>query len=265
MIRVLYIGDVSAKPGRSALQKVLPELRKKEKIDVVITNIENLAHGRGATVETVQEVMAYGIDFMTAGNHIWRRPDFEELLGGDYPIIRAINYPKDIAGRGYQIIDLGKKGKLLVAEVMGRAFIQDNVTTDMFRPIDEMLKETENEDIAGSILEIHAETTSEKITTALHYDGELSAVVGTHTHVPTADERILPNGTAYITDIGMVGTLDSSLWVKSEIVQQQLMYPYAPSYDVEEEGKCRFDGVIIDIEDRHRSSEIRRINKILSC
>lgn len=265
MIRALFIGDISARPGRSAVASVLPELKKKEKIDVVIANVENLAHGRGATVETVRDMMAYGVDFMTAGNHIWRRSDFEELLDGSFPIIRALNYPDDILGKGYDIIDLGPKGKLLVAEVQGRSFIQDNVTTDMYRPLEKMLKDVEGEDLAGSIIEIHAETTSEKIATGLYLDGKVSAVVGTHTHVPTADERILPGGTAFITDIGMVGVMDSALWVKADIVQHQLKYPYAPAYEVEEEGKCRFDAVIIDIENRIKSTKIERVNKILSC
>ncbi len=264
MLRVLYIGDISAKPGREATAKLLPEIRKKEKIDLVITNIENIAHGRGATVDTVREVMSYGVDFMTAGNHIWRRPEFEELLSGDFPIIRSINYPADIPGKGYDIIDLGPKGRVLIAEVQGRAFISDNVTTDMIRPLDGMLEATKDEDLVASIIEIHAETTAEKIATALYFDGRVSAVIGTHTHTPTADERILPKGTGYITDIGMVGVLNSSLWVEPEIVQQQLMYPYSPAYEVAEEGDVRFDAVLLDIESKTKCSSIKRLNKILS-
>lgn len=263
MIRILYIGDVSGKPGRETLGKLLPGLKKDEKIDLAITNIENLAHGRGATVDTVREVMSYGIDFMTAGNHIWRRSDYEELLGGDFPVIRALNYPKDIIGKGYDTIDLGKKGRLLVAEVQGRAFIQDNVTTDMIRPLEEMLQDVKEEDLAGIIVEIHAETTAERIATALYLDGKVSAVLGTHTHVPTADERILPAGTGYITDIGMVGVMNSSLWVKPEIVLQQLKYPYSPAYEVEEDGECRLDAVILEIKDRNSCAKIKRVNKIV--
>jgi hypothetical protein len=262
-IRVLYIGDVCGKPGRQALSKLLSEIRKQERVDVIVTNIENLAHGRGATVDTVREIMSYGVDFMTAGNHIWRRPDFEELLSGNFPVVRAINYPKDIPGKGYDIIDLGEKGRLLIAEVQGRAFIQDNVTLDMIRPLDEMLSEVEDEDLAGIIVEIHAEATSEKIATALYLDGRVSAVVGTHTHIPTADERILPKGTAFIADIGMVGVMNSSLWVKPEIVQQQLKYPYAPSYEIEEDGECRFDSVLIDINGPASSSKISRVNRVV--
>lgn len=262
-MRILYTGDVCGKPGRKTLAKVLPDLRKKEKIDLVVAGIENLAHGRGATVDTVREIMSYGVDFMTGGNHIWRRPEFEELLSGDYPIIRAANYPDDIPGKGYEIVDMGANGRVLFTLVMGRQLIQDNVTTDMIRPLENILEEVKEEDLAGIVVEIHAETTSEKIATALYLDGKVSAVVGTHTHVPTADERLLPSGTAFITDIGMVGPENSSLWVKPEIVLQQLKYPYAPSYDIQEEGECRFDAVIIDINDKKSAKSIERVNKVL--
>ncbi len=263
MIKILYIGDVCGKPGRETLGQILPELRKKENIDLVITNVENLAHGRGATVKTIREIMSYGVDFLTGGNHIWRRKDFEEIFAGDLPIIRAANYPEDIPGKGFDIIDLGEKGKVLVAMVQGRAFINDNVTTDMIRPLNRILGKRENNDVAASIIEIHGETTSEKVATAMFFDGKVSAVVGTHTHVPTADERILPNGTAFITDVGMVGPMNSSLWVQSEIIQQQLMYPYAPSYDIEENPPFRFDSVLIEIENSKSAKSIKRINKVL--
>lgn len=264
MIRVLYIGDVSGKPGRHVLRDTLPQIREDHDIDLVVTDIENIAHGRGATVKTVKEIMSYGVDFMTGGNHIWRRPDFEELLSsGEYPIIRPANYPEDVVGKGYDIVDLGKKGKVAFIIILGRAFINDSSTTDMIRPVEKILSELEDEDLNGIVLEIHAETTSEKIATALYFDGKISAVVGTHTHVPTADERILPEGTGFITDIGMVGVMNSSLWVKPEIVQQQLMYPYAPRYDIEEEGKRRFDSVILDIDSKNSCNKIQRLNKIL--
>lgn len=263
MINVLYVGDVSGEPGREMVKQVLPDLRKRHKVDLVVADIENLAHGKGATVKTVQEVMSYGIDFMTGGNHIWRRKDFEELLSGEFPVIRSLNYPEDVPGKGYEIINLGKKGNILITLVQGRAFIQDPVTTDIIRPLDTLLETVKNEDLKGIIVEIHAETTSEKIALGHYLDGRVSAVVGTHTHVPTADERILPKGTGYITDIGMVGPLDSVLWVKPEIVQQQMKYPFAPAYDVEEDGKRRFDAVLLKIDSATGCKEIQRVHKVL--
>ncbi|MEA3357697.1 MAG: TIGR00282 family metallophosphoesterase [Patescibacteria group bacterium] len=264
MIKVLFIGDICGKPGRQTIKAVLPQLREKYEPDLVIADIENLAHGRGATVKTVDEIMSYGIDFMTAGNHIWRRRDFETLLSGEYPVIRPINYPDDIPGKGYEVIDLGVKGKLLVAIVLGRAFFpNENCTSDMLRPLDKMLNDLKEEEITASMIEVHAETTSEKIASAIYFDGRVSAVVGTHTHVPTADERVLSKGTGFISDVGMVGPMNSSLWVKPEIIIQQMKYPYAPAYDIQEDGKCRFDAVILHLENPGFCSKIQRVNKVL--
>lgn len=264
MIKILYTGDVCGKPGRKALSEIVPEIRKSEDIDLVICDIENLAHGKGATVSTVEEIMSYGVDFMTAGNHIWRRKDYEELLSGAYPVIRPINYPEDVPGKGYEIVDLGKKGKVLVSIVLGRAFFaNENTTTDMVRPLENMIEETSKEALSASIIEVHAESTSEKVTLGLMFDGNVSAVVGSHTHVPTADERILPKGSGYITDLGMVGPMDSSLWVKPEIIFEQLKYPFAPAYDIDDEGPIRFDGVILEIDSSKNCKKIKRVNKVL--
>jgi metallophosphoesterase (TIGR00282 family) len=263
MIKVLFIGDVCGKPGRDTVKKILPDLRKKENIDVVITNIENSAHGRGATPETVNDLMGAGVDFMTAGNHIWRRKEFNELLSGDYPVIRCQNYPADLPGKGYGEIDLGAKGKLLVAAFLGWSNMNERTITEPFRSFNEFYKQINPEDYSGVIIDFHAESTSEKLVFPLYLDGKVSAVVGTHTHIPTADERILPNGTAYINDVGMVGPLNSSLWVKKEIVFQQSMYPYSPGYEIEENGPMRFDSVIIEIDSSVKSKSITRVNKIL--
>lgn len=263
MIKVLFIGDVCGRPGRRAVNAFVKDIRAKEGIDVVITNVENVAHGRGATPETVNELMGSGVDFMTAGNHIWRRDDFYELLSGDYPIIRAVNYPDDIPGKGFGEVDLGSKGKLLVISVMGWAGMNERTITEPFRRMDEFLKGINTDDYAGILVDFHAEMTAEKVSFGLYLDGRVSAVLGTHTHVPTADERLLQKGSAFITDVGMVGPLDSSLWVKKEIVFQQNMFPYSPRYEIEEEGSVRFDAVIVEIDSATSAKSIRRINKVL--
>lgn len=264
MIKVLFIGDVCGSPGRKALEKFIPEIKQKHDVDIVITNIENLAHGRGATVKTVNEIMGYGVDFMTAGNHIWRNKDFHELLGGEYPIIRPINYPEDIPGVGYGEIDLGSKGMFLVVNLMGVAFFSNERTlSEPFRRIDAFLNTINPDDYSGILVDFHAEATGEKLSAALYLDGRVSAVVGTHTHVPTADERVLPSGTAYINDVGMAGPMDAVLWVKKERIFEQNMYPYAQGFEIEEEGPIRFDAVLIEIEGPKKAVSISRINKIL--
>lgn len=263
MIKVLFIGDICGRPGREAAARLIPEIRKKENIDVVITNVENSAHGRGATVSTVNELMAAGVDFMTGGNHIWRHPDFEELLSGDYPVIRGLNYPEDVPGKGFGEIDLGKKGKLLVITVIGWAFMNERTITEPFRSLDQFLSNIDRNRYSGILVDFHAETTSEKVSAGLYFDGRVSALLGTHTHVPTADERLLPKGSGYITDVGMVGPMNSALWVKNDIVVQQNMYPYSPRYEIEEDGPARFDAVVVEIKDTTGSASIKRINKAL--
>lgn len=263
MIKVLFVGDICGKPGRRAAMELIPQIKKEENIDVVITNIENIAHGRGATVETVNEVMYSGVDFMTAGNHIWRNTEFTDLLSGDFPIIRGLNYPDDLVGKGYGEIDLGKKGKLLVITIIGSDFMNERTISEPFRRMEALLAEVNVDNYAGVLVEIHAETTAEKLTFGLYFDGRVSAILGTHTHIPTADERLLQQGSAYITDIGMVGPKDSSLWVKKEIAFQKSMYPYSPRYEIEEDGPVRFDAVVLEIDGPTSSKSIKRINKTL--
>ena len=263
MIRVLFVGDVCGKPGREAVGKILKDIRKKEKIDLVITNVENVAHGRGATIDTVDEIISYGVDFMTAGNHIWRRDDFHTLLNGSYPIVRGLNYPDDLPGKGWGEIDLGSKGKFMVISLIGSEGMHERTIAEPFRCIDNFLKEVNYDEYAGILLDFHAETTSEKLAMGLFLDGRVSAVLGTHTHIPTADERVLPLGTAYINDVGAVSPLDSVLWVEKDIVFQQLMYPYSQRYEIKSDGEVRFDAVVVDITSPKNASAIRRINTVL--
>ena len=263
MIKALFIGDICGKPGRKAVKEVLPEIRKKEKIDVVIANVENMAHGKGVTESTVQEIMSYGVDFMTSGNHIWKRKGFEDVLSGDYPLIRPINYPDDLPGKGWGEIDLGSKGKLLIVNALGWWAMNERTICEPFRVLDSFFSTINREDYSGILLDVHAESTAEKVSMSAHLDGKVSAVVGTHTHIPTADERILPNGTAYITDVGMVGPLNSVLWVDTDIIIQQNMYPFSPPYEIVEEGPMRFDSVVIDIKSPTEAGNIKRVNRIL--
>ena len=263
MIRILFIGDICGKPGRKTVEEVLPGLRKKEKVDIVIANVENIAHGKGVTESTIQEIMSYGVDFMTAGNHIWKRKGFEEVLSGDYPLIRPINYPDDLPGKGYGEIDLGRKGKLLVINALGWWGMNERTICEPFRTLDSFLHDVKRKNYKGILLDFHAEYTAEKVALSTHLDGRISAVLGTHTHIPTADERVLPNGTAYITDVGMVGPLNSVLWVDSDIIIKQNMYPFSSPYEIVDSGPMRFDAVVLEIDSTSKAISIKRINKIV--
>ncbi len=263
MIKLLFIGDICGRPGRKTVERVLPALRKKENIDVVVANVENIAHGKGVTESTIQEIMSYGVDFMTSGNHIWKRKGFETILSGDYPIIRPINYPDDLPGVGMGEVDLGKKGKLLIISVLGWWGMNERTISEPFRVLDNFLRKLKREKYKGIFVDFHAESTAEKVSMGAHLDGRISALVGTHTHIPTADERILDNGMAYITDVGMVGPLDSVLWVERDIIIQQNMFPYSSPYQIVEVGPMRFDAVLVEIANNKESKSIKRINKIL--
>ena len=263
MIKVLFIGDICGKPGRETVERVLPGLRKKEGIDVVIANVENIAHGKGVTESTIKDVMASGVDFMTTGNHVWKRKGFEEVLSGEYPIVRPLNYPDDLPGLGFGEIDLGRKGKLLVVNILGWWGMNERTICEPFRRMDAFLKGLKTKNYKGILVDMHAESTAEKVSMGVHLDGRVSALVGTHTHIPTADERVLSKGTAYITDVGMVGPLNAVLWVDSDIIIQQNMYPFSDPYEIVQDGPMRFDAVVLEIDGYNKASKIKRINKII--
>ncbi len=262
-MKILFIGDICGSPGRQTVGEVLPKLRKQKGVDLVIANVENIAHGKGITEKTLREVMSYGVDFMTSGNHVWKKPGFEDILESDFPIIRPLNYPDDLPGKGYGEVDLGKKGKLLILNLLGWGGMNERTISEPFREIDAFLRSINPKDYSGILLDIHAESTAEKVSMGAYLDGRVSSIIGTHTHIPTADERILPKGSTYITDVGMTGPLNSVLWVDSDIIIQQNMYPYSPSYEIVEDGPMRFDSVILEVENPCKGQKIERLNKIL--
>src|SRR3990172_684441 len=209
-MKILFIGDVVAKPGRAAIKEVLPDLIKKEKIDLVVANIENLAHGKGATDRTVEEIREAGVDIMTSGNHIWFREEFVNILNKDPRIIRPANYPAEAPGYGFTYANVGTK-KVLIINLIGRQWIDEPVD-EPYHTVDALLLDQVDKEKPDAILvDYHAEATSEKAAMAWFLDGRVTAVVGTHTHVPSADPQILPKGTAFLTDIGMTGAVNSVL------------------------------------------------------
>jgi len=260
MIKVLFIGDVCGQPGRKTVAKLLPNIKKQNKIDLVIANAENSAGGRGVTKKSMNELMNSGVDFFTSGDHIWRLKEFyEELRNPNTPIIRPANFPDDIAlGKGFDIIDLGSKGKIAIINLQGWVNMRELVL-DPLRYCDGILEKLKSEDLKGIIIDFHSETTSEKAILGHYFDGRVSAVIGTHTHVPTADPHKLPGGTAFISDVGMTGPRDSSLWVKKEIAIHNYKYPFKKAFKMETSGKMIFNSVLISIQSS-TSGEIKRID-----
>ncbi|HVA36895.1 MAG TPA: TIGR00282 family metallophosphoesterase [Candidatus Dormibacteraeota bacterium] len=216
---LLLVGDVVGSPGREALKRCLPELRERFEIHACIANAENIAGGFGLTVPTVEELFACGVDFLTSGNHVWDKRDYRDQLSTSDRIVRPANYPEEAPGHGYGVIECNGF-RVGVVNVMGRVFMPD--TDDPFR-VARRLVEDLRHTTPIVIVDVHAEATSEKAALAYHLDGLASAVFGTHTHVQTADERILAGGTAFITDVGMTGPSDSIIGMDVKIVLERFL------------------------------------------
>lgn len=259
-MKVLFIGDIVARLGRAAVKKVLPDLKKEREIDFVIAQGENLTTGNGMTIEKVKEMLNCGIDFFTAGNHVWKKKDFVPYLDDKaVPVLRPANYPK-APGRGFEVFKTNF-GNILLVSLMGREALNSNLDNP-FYVIEEILEATKKEKLAARIVDFHAEITSEKVAMGHFLDGKVSAVCGTHTHVPTCDARILPGGTAVVSDIGMVGPLDSVLGVKKELIIQRFLTGLPVKHE-NPEGDCIFNSVFIEIGKDAEAKSIERIDRVV--
>ncbi len=210
-MRLLCIGDVFGRPGRLALKTTLPKLRREQKLDLVVANGENSAHGAGLTAATARELFEAGVDVITGGNHIWHRREALAYLDREPRVIRPLNFPHGTPGHGAHLLQVGTT-PVLVLNALGRLFMKP--IDDPFRAVDEALAQANG--VRVSVVDFHAEATSEKRAMGFYLDGRVSVVVGTHTHVPTADTQILPRGTAYVTDLGMVGVRRSVIGLDVE-------------------------------------------------
>ncbi len=260
-MRILFIGDIFGRPGRTIVKERLPELIRDRAIDLVIANGENSAAGFGITPALAEELFELNIDVITTGNHVWDKREiieFFQMADGNHSptrrVLRPANYPKDLPGFGiYQ----GRKGKTpyAVINLQGRVFMASS--DDPFRTADRLLQEIESKII---LVDFHAEATSEKISFGWYLDGRVTAVIGTHTHVPTADERILPQGTAYITDVGMTGPYDGVIGVKKELVVDRFLNGMPVRFEPAT-GDIRFCGVIIECDEN--TGHARSIERIM--
>lgn len=212
-MNILFIADIVGKPGRWAVSQLLPDLLETHQVDFTIANVENAAGGFGLTKEIARKIHTYGVDCLTSGNHIWDRKDIYPYLHEDQRILRPANYPPDVPGRGGAIFETKAGEKVGVLNIQGRVYIKE--IDCPFRVADREIEKLK-EETKVIIVDLHAEATSEKIALGWHLDGRVSAVLGSHTHVQTADDVILPNGAAYITDAGMTGSHDSVIGFNKE-------------------------------------------------
>jgi 2',3'-cyclic-nucleotide 2'-phosphodiesterase len=252
---VLMIGDVIGKPGRQAVQRVLPGLRQQLKIDLVIANAENAAGGLGLTISTAKELLDAGVDILTSGNHIWNQKEIIPYLDGNLPILRPLNYPPGVPGRG-----VFTRENIAVVNLIGRTFFVNNYDCP-FRAMDQLLAGFKNKH-SVILVDFHAEASSEKVAMGRYLDGRVSAVVGTHTHVGTVDARVFPRGTAHITDIGMVGPMESIIGddIQSVIGRFLTAMPYRLA--VSAGNKIMFNSVLININEKSgQALNIQRIDR----
>ncbi|MBV6342323.1 MAG: TIGR00282 family metallophosphoesterase [Candidatus Magnetobacterium sp. LHC-1] len=255
-MRVLFIGDVFGRPGRLLLKGVLPGLVDKEHIDFVIANGENAAGGFGITEKTATELFSCGVDCITTGNHVWDKKDVVQYIARNERLLRPLNYPQGVPGAGSGVYTLRDKTKIGVINLSGRVFM-----TPIDCPFRTAAAEVQrlSKEAKTIIVDMHAEATSEKLALGYYLDGKVSAVVGTHTHVQTADERLLPGGTAYITDVGMTGPIHSVIGVKVEQIIEKFLYQIPMRYEVAP-GGCVFSAVVVDINnDTGNATAIKRL------
>lgn len=260
-MKVLFFGDVMGKIGRRAVAEILPVWREKYGVDVVVANVENLAHGKGVTQLTLEEMQNMGVDFFTSGNHIWAKPEVYEIFARDQmPLIRPANYPPGAPGRGARLLTV-KGQSVLFINLLGRVFMHEQYDCP-FRALDSILEEFKDVERVATIVDFHAEATSEKVSFGLYADGRVSAVVGTHTHIPTADQEVLPKGTAYVSDIGMVGAKYSSLGVDIENILKKFLTQLPASHEIPESGPVVVNAVLLDINsDTALATNISRLQE----
>ena len=254
-MKILAVGDIVGASGIKELKKILPRLIEKESIDFTIVNAENSAEGFGMTQKNFDDIISEKVDVITMGNHTWGKKDIFKFID-DPRIIRPANYPEGVVGKGYNIYKCKHK-KIAVINLLGRAEI--NILTENPFLIAKKIVDEIKSKVDMIFIDFHAEATGEKIPLGYYLDGQVTAVYGTHTHVQTADEKILPKGTAYITDIGMTGPENSVLGMDINVAIKRLTTSYPEKYKIAE-GECIFNGVIFEVDDK--TSKVTNIKRI---
>jgi metallophosphoesterase (TIGR00282 family) len=244
-MKILFIGDVVGKPGRQAVAGLLPKLRREHQLDFIIANGENSAHGAGMTVATVKELLAAGVDVITAGDHVWDQKGFEQEIDNLPQVVRPLNLAPSAPGRGSAVVEVGERARVGVINLMGRVFMPNNDCPfrAAMNEVNKLRRQT-----SVIVVDFHAEATSEKIALGRYLDGQVSLVVGTHTHVQTSDDQILPKGTAYLTDAGMCGPHDGVLGRDVDAVIRRFVSGMPQRLEVAS-AKIELCGVVIEVDE----------------
>jgi len=255
--KILFVADIVGKPGLEILTKLLPSLKEKYKIDFCIANGENACEGKGITTKLARTFFSLGVDVITGGNHIWDNRDIYDMMKTDPRILRPFNYPEGNIGKGSTVIEVNEYIKVAVLNLQGRTFMFP-IDCPFRKGMEEVRRLQKSTNII--FVDFHAEASAEKIALGWHLDGKVSCVVGTHTHVPTADERILPNGTGYITDAGMTGPFDSVIGLKKELAIKRFINQTYVRYKPATEN-MRFCGIVVGVNPKTgKANSIERVN-----
>ena len=257
-MNILCIGDIVGRPGREALVKLLPEIRKELSIDFVIVNAENASGGSGLIPKNAEEILKAGVDVMTMGDHVWDKQEIYAYLEANKgKIVRPANFPEGVPGAGWAVATTSKGVNVGVINLLGRTFMRYNVHCP-FRTLEAVVLQIKKQ-ASVIIVDMHAETTSEKVAMGHFADGQVSCVFGTHTHIQTADEKINPKGTAYITDLGMSGPYDSVIGQNKDKIISRFLTSMPQKFEVAE-GLATLHGIVVDVDEK--SGKANRITRI---
>jgi metallophosphoesterase (TIGR00282 family) len=255
-LKILFIGDIVGKPGRRAILRLLDNIKNSYQIDFVIANAENASGGFGITPDVLRELFDYGIDLLTSGNHIWDKREIIPKLDEEKRLLRPANYPIENPGTGSVVFQTEADENIGVLNLLGRIFM-NSIDCPFKTAIEEIKKLKARANVI--IIDIHAEATSEKMAMGWFLDGKVSAIIGTHTHIQTADERVLPEGTAYITDVGMTGAMDSVIGMNKDIIIERFLTQRPQRFKVAKRD-IQLNAVIIDINPKTgKSNSIQRL------
>lgn len=258
-MRVLFLGDVVGKPGRRAVAAAVPRLIDRERLDLVIANCENVAGGMGVDSKSARELLEAGVDILTSGNHVWRDKNIVEFINNEPRLLRPANFPPLVPGRGWTVCETAAGTTVAVVNLIGRVFM-DSVDCP-FRVMESLLPEVRAR-ARVIVVDMHGEATSEKSAMGWFLAGKVSAVLGTHTHVQTADERLLADATAYISDVGMCGPTESIIGVRRDLVIRRFLTHMPVKFEVAS-GPASIQGVFLDVDaETGRARSIRRVQEV---
>ncbi len=269
MLKIVFFGDVCGEPGRKIVRQALPQIIESEKPDLVLANVENLAHGKGVTVKTLEELIRSGVTAFTAGNHIFSKRDlsYETFEKYGEKLVRPANIPNTYPGRPAIVVPT-PKGDVLIGNFMGQVFMEKQFhdpIASAFHSFEAWLHDNQTSSVVATLIDFHAEATSEKVAFGYFVDGKISALLGTHTHIPTADAKVLSGGTAYITDVGMCGAADTVLGVTKELSMERFITGNYVAFDIpeaSENGELSYVIIMID-EKTGRADSISSKHQII--